>query len=244
MAVVFFFISFFYSMVGLGGGSSYVAVLALMDLPYEQIPFISLICNLIVVGSGSFHYLRSGYFRSKLFFPVMLSSIPMAFIGASISISKHLFLVILGITLVLMGIRLFFGGYWKKDQGEIKECLPVLGVIIGSILGMLSGLLGIGGGIFLSPILLLLKWGSPKEVAATTSIFVLFNSLSGLLGHLNRHVEHFLLNDYWPLFLVVIVGGQLGSFLGSKKISQRAVGSLTAFLVFFVGCRTLLKVWG
>jgi uncharacterized protein len=243
MTVLFFVISFFYSMVGLGGGSSYVAILALMDIPYEQIPFISLICNLIVVGSGSFHYLRGGHFRSKLFFPVMLGSIPMAFIGGSIPISKQFFLLLLGFTLVLMGLRLFWGNYWKKSQSEIRHCQPILGVLIGSGLGILSGLLGIGGGIFLSPILLLLRWGTPKEVAATASVFVFFNSLSALFGHLMRHSQHLLLNEYWPLFFVVIVGGQLGSILGSRKVSQRAIGNLTAILVFFVGCRTLLKAW-
>jgi uncharacterized protein len=243
MAIIFLLISFAYSMVGLGGGSSYIAILALMEVPYEQIPFISLICNLIVVGSGSFYYLKSGYFRSKLFFPVMLSSIPMAFLGASFSISKQQFLGLLGFSLLVMSLRLFTAKYWSEKEIKTKEPHFFLGILIGVFLGLISGLLGIGGGIFLSPILLLLRWGTPKEVAATSSVFVFFNSCSALFGHLNRHVEHFFLSEHYPLFIAVIIGGQLGSVLGARKASHKIIGNLTAGLVFFVACRTLLKVF-
>ncbi len=230
-------------MVGLGGGSSYVAILALVDIPFEQIPFISLICNLFVVGSGSIHYVRAGFFRKKLFLPVILGAFPFAFIGGTIPVSREFFLLCLSICLILVGIRLIIGQQWSKVDGVTREPKFVLGLLIGAFLGTLSGLLGIGGGIFLSPILLLLRWGSPKEVAASASLFVLLNSCSAFLGHLSRHSQDFLFQEYWPLFLAVFIGGQLGSFLGSSKGPQWVIGNLTALLTLFVGCRTLLKVY-
>jgi len=243
----FFLIAFLYSMIGFGGGSSYLAILALTDRPFYVIPQIALLCNIIVVSSGAFHFVGKGHFKAKLFWPFVSSSIPLAFFGGWIPVTEKSFFLLLGLALFFSGIRLLLPN--KKRSGEREPAVNkfnwVWGVPIGGILGLFSGMVGIGGGIFLAPLLLNLRWGKPKEVATTAALFILLNSMAGLLGQSIKRGAIIETMSYWPLFLVVFVGGQLGSSLGAgNKISQRWVRIGTGVLVLFVGTRILLRNFG
>lgn len=240
MTLLFFIIALVYSAVGFGGGSSYIAALALFDYPYESIPVIALICNLIVVSGGIYHFRNKGHFKWFLFWPFAVSSIPMAFIGGRIPVSKEFFLILLGACLIVIAVRLFFINRTIKDYSEYRLPKTPLAIILGAILGLLAGLVGIGGGIFLAPVLLHLRWGLPKQIAATAALFILLNSLSGLAGQFVKGTSMIDLQDYWPLFLSVFVGGQIGSRIGSGSVlSHRMIKDLTALLVLFVSLRIL-----
>ena len=240
MPILFFIIALVYSAVGFGGGSSYIAALALFDYPYESIPVIALICNVIVVSGGIYHFRNKGHFNWSLFWPFALSSIPMAFIGGRIPISRDFFLLLLGVCLFLIAVRLLFVNRGVKNYSEYKMPRTSLALVLGAVLGLIAGMVGIGGGIFLAPLLLYLRWGLPKQIAATAALFILLNSLSGLTGQLVKGTSMTDFLDYWPLFLSVFIGGQIGSRLGSGNIlSQRIIKDLTALLVLFVSLRIL-----
>ena len=240
MPILFFIIALVYSSVGFGGGSSYIAALALFDYPYESIPVIALMCNLIVVSGGIYHFRNKGHFKWPLFWPFALSSVPMAFIGGRIPISREIFLLLLGVCLFLIALRLLFLNRGTKDYSEYKMPRTSLALVLGAVLGLTAGMVGIGGGIFLAPVLLYLRWGLPKQIAATAALFILLNSLSGLAGQFVKGTSMIGLLDYWPLFLSVFIGGQIGSRLGSGTIlSQRIIKDLTALLVLFVSLRIL-----
>ena len=238
---LFFIVALLYSLVGFGGGSSYIALLALFNVPYQSIPQVALVCNLIVVAGGAIHFIRKGYFSFPLFWPFILGSIPLAFLGGRIPVSKEVFYILLGLSLVIAGLRLFLFNKLTNYENVEKPNWK-LGIAVGGILGLLSGMVGIGGGIFLAPILLNLRWGKPKQVAATASLFIFVNSISGLSGQIIKTGSLINISSYWPLFLAVLLGGQIGSSLGSGKVvSHSWIRSLTAALVLFVGIRLLLK---
>ena len=238
MPILFFIIALVYSSVGFGGGSSYIAALALFNYPYESIPVIALMCNLIVVSVGIYHFRNKGHFKWSLFWPYAVSSIPMAFIGGMIPISREIFLLLLGVCLFLISVRLIFINRGTKDYSEYKMPRTSIAFLLGAVLGLIAGMVGIGGGIFLAPLLLHLRWGLPKQIAATAALFILLNSLSGLTGQFVKGTSMIGLLDYWPLFLSVFIGGQIGSRLGSGLVfSQRLIKDLTALLVLFVSLR-------
>lgn len=239
LSLVFFFIALFYATVGFGGGSSYLAVLAVSGIPFLLIPKIGLICNLLVVSGGTWHFYQKGHLNKKLILPFVLSSVPMALIGGMYPIKETTFMVLLSGSLVLAALKLLIVSKFKVEE----VTTPSIGIslLIGSLLGFISGLVGLGGGIFLSPLLLNLKWGKPKEVAAAASLFIFLNSLAGLLGQLTKGVSTDLLN-FWPLFLAVIVGGQIGSRFGSHpRISQQFIQRGTAILILLIGGRLLIQ---
>lgn len=242
VSVLFFIIALLYSIVGFGGGSSYIAILALFKFPYTQIPILALTCNVIVVSGGAVLYYKQRHFRWNLFWPFAVTSIPFAFIGGRIPISKSVFLTLLGAALLIAGLRLFIGDRIDKSYHEIRNPNQFGALGLGATLGLLSGLVGIGGGIFLAPVLLMLKWGHPKQIAAVASFFILVNSIFGLIGQLLKHGSSLSLSQNWLLFLVVFLGGQLGSRLGSGSVtSQKLIKDFTAVLVSLVGLRILLS---
>lgn len=228
----FFIIALLYSIVGFGGGSSYLALLAVSAVSFSLIPQVALICNLLVVSGGCYHFYKNRLFNIPLMVPFILSSVPMAFLGGLYKISETNFLILLTSCLFLAGIRLFFVP--NKFLDPTKNPSWSAALVVGAILGLLSGVVGIGGGIFLAPLMLNLKWGKPKEVASTASVFICLNSLAGLAGHLIKGMSMEIFN-YWPLFLAVIVGGQIGSILGSHpKVSQSSIQRLTALLILII----------
>ncbi|MCP4923927.1 MAG: sulfite exporter TauE/SafE family protein [bacterium] len=228
----------FYASVGFGGGSSYLALLVLWEVPYRLIPIIALICNITVVSGNSFHYVRAGYLNWRLLLPPTLASIPMAYIGGQIPIEKEMFIFILFLTLLIAGVRMLINYRRYNNDVDSYKPMPIwLGILVGTILGFMSGVVGIGGGIFLAPVLYNLRAGPPKQIATTTSLFILVNSIAGLAGQLQKNGVTESIFDYWYLPLLVLIGGQLGSLMTVKIIPPRIVALLTALLVIFVSGR-------
>ena len=241
LPIRFFIIALLYATVGFGGGSSYLALLTVSDVPYLLIPKLALICNLLVVSGGCYHYFKNKHFNIRLMLPFILSSVPMAFLGGMYAISENTFQGLLAGCLILAGFRLLF---IPKSSIELTH-IPswATSMAIGGILGALSGVVGIGGGIFLAPLMLNLRWGKPKEVASTASAFIWLNSLAGLAGQSTKGIPSEIFN-YWPLFIAVILGGQIGSLFGSHpKISQSSIQRLTALLILLISIRLIIKVF-
>jgi uncharacterized membrane protein YfcA len=236
----FCIIAFIYSSVGFGGGSSYIAILALYALPYKEVRLIALICNVIVVAGASYLFIRHKEVEWKKIIPLVCAGVLMSFLGAKLKLSENLFYVLLGCSLIIAGILLLIERKRKIDVSFNKPS-PIRESILGGSIGFLSGMVGIGGGIFLSPLLNLLKWDTSKRIAATASIFILVNSLSGIAGQLTN--ESFPIN-YTRLLLLslaVFIGGQLGSRIGIFKLDQLMVKKITGILVLLAGIEILLK---
>jgi len=245
LGLLFAFVALFYASVGFGGGSSYLALLALWGVPYAIMPAIALICNIAVVSGNSFHYVRAGYLNWRLLLPPTITSVPFAYLGGRMEIEKEHFLFLLFATLLVAGIRLLLNYRMYDDTAESYRPLSYgIGGTIGAILGFVSGVVGIGGGIFLAPILYNLRAGVPKQIATTASLFILVNSVAGLIGQLQKNGIGEAVLDYWYLPCLVLLGGQLGNFLTIKFIPQRIVALLTACLVLFVAGRLGLLILG
>lgn len=241
LTIAFFIIAMLYATVGFGGGTSYIGMLAVMSLPFEVIPKISLLCNILVVSGGCWHYYKSELMRKSLILPFVISSVPMAFLGGYFPLTEKNFYIILTISLLLCGLRILF--IKDRQQEEIKEPGPGVALITGGLLGLLSGMVGIGGGIFLSPLLINLGWARSKNAAAVASVFILVNSFSGLVGQFVKSPSLPDLMTYVPLFIAVIVGGQIGSRIGThRKISYTLVQKGTGLLTLFISVRLLFKV--
>jgi uncharacterized protein len=242
---LFFIVALFYASVGFGGGSSYLALLVLWDLPYAVIPAIALICNIVVVAGNSFHYVRAGYLNKRLLLPLVMASIPMSYLGGRLEIEKNVFVLILFLSLLMTGIRLLIQHRsYEDDIGAYKPIPGWLAAITGGTLGLLAGITGIGGGIFLSPVLYNLRAGSPKQIACITSLFILLNSISGLAGQLQKHGFSETTTQYWYLPALAFLGGQAGNLLMLRFIPARIAALLTALLVLFVAIHLGLKSWG
>ena len=243
LSILFFVTALLYASVGFGGGSTYLALLLIWDIPYYIFPVIALFCNILVVSGNSINYIKAGNFSLKLLTPFLVGSIPFAFIGGSISVEKELFELILFFVLMIAGLLLLFQNIlFNQKSNEYKKLPTYISFVIGSLLGLISGIVGIGGGIFLSPILFLLKMADPKKITTTASLFILTNSLSGVIGQLTKGNIIDKLIEYWPLFLIVLIGGQIGNFLNLKIFSNRTLVVITALLVLFVAARMGLKI--
>jgi len=244
LSILFFVTSILYSSVGFGGGSSYLALLLIWGVPYFIFPLIALSCNIVVVSGNCFNYIRTGNLNLKLLIPYLIGSIPLAFIGGSLPIEKKIFEILLFIVLAVAGILLLFNFKSYDDKEENYRKVPILiSILIGGVLGFISGIVGIGGGIFLSPILFLIRAGRPKHIITTASLFILINSLSGIIGHLTKNVFLGEIQNYWFLLLAVLIGGQLGNFLNLKILPTRILALLTAGLVLFVAIRMAYKLF-
>ena len=238
LTALFFITAILYSSVCFGGGSTYLALMLIWDIPYYIFPIIALFCNIIVVSGNSINYLRSGNFNYKLLLPYLTGSIPFVFFGASIEITKNIFEILLFIILTIAGILLFIESRTLKyDKFKIKKIPLIISIIIGSFIGFFSGLVGIGGGIFLSPILFLMKAGYPRQIAVTASIFILINSIFGVAGQLTKDIVFNEFLNFWPLFFSVLIGGQVGNFLNIKFLSNKTLALITSLLVIFVAAR-------
>lgn len=238
LGLLFFLVAIFYASVGFGGGSSYLALLVLWGLPYMLIPVIALICNIIVVSGNSFHYIRAGHVNWRLLLPPVLASIPMAYVGGRLEIEKDVFVLLLFISLLIAGIRLLINHReYDDDLGNYQGITLKLGIAVGAVLGFLAGVVGIGGGIFLAPLLYNLKAAPPKQIAATASLFILLNSVAGLIGQWHKGGFSDAVLDYWYLPFAVLLGGQIGNLVTIKFLPARIIALLTALLVLFVALR-------
>ena len=244
LSILFFVTAILYSSVGFGGGSTYLALLLIWDIPYYIFPSLALICNVIVVSGNSFNYIRAGNHNLKLLFPFLIGSIPFAFLGGSLKIEKEFVQIILFLVLAIAGLLLLINNKSYENQKiSIKKLHFLISLLIGSFLGLISGIVGIGGGIFLSPILFLLKADKPKNIVTAASLFILINSISGIFGQLTKDN---ILNEvtyYWPLFLTVLIGGLFGNYLNLKIFSNRTLVLLTSLLVIFVAIRMAFKIF-
>jgi uncharacterized membrane protein YfcA len=243
LSIFFFITAIFYSSVGFGGGSTYLALMLIWDIPYYIFPILALICNIIVVSGNSINYVRFGNLNLKLLTPYLMGSIPFAFFGASISITKELFEILLFVILITAGIFLLIESKsFNDDQIKINSIPKIISLLIGSIIGFTSGIIGIGGGIFLSPILFLMKAGYPKQIATTASLFILINSIFGVAGQLTKDIVFDEFLNFWPLFIAVLIGGQIGNFLNIKFLSGKTLAIITSLLVIFVAIRMGLRL--
>ena len=244
LSILFFVTSIFYASVGFGGGSTYLALLFIWGIPYYIFPIIALSCNIIVVSGNCFNYIKAGNLKLKLLTPYLLGSVPMSFIGGSMPVNKEIFEILLFFVLSLAGILLLinFKSYDDK-KSNLKKIPKLLLIFIGSILGFISGIVGIGGGIFLSPILFLIRAAKPKYIVTTASMFILINSISGISGQLTKSYVLNDIKDYWILLLVVFIGGQIGNFLNLKIFPTRILALITSTLVLFVALRMGIKLY-
>ena len=244
LSILFLITAILYSSVGFGGGSTYLALLLIWEIPYFIFPVIALICNIIVVTGNSFNYIRAGNHNIKLLIPFLIGSIPFAFFGGTLIINKEIFEILLFIVLSFAGLLLLINNKsYEQKKIVLKKLNFFISIFIGSILGLVSGIVGIGGGIFLSPILFLLKADYPKNIVTTASLFILINSISGIFGQLTKENVINEITAYWPLFLSVFIGGLLGNYLNLKIFSSRIMALITSLLVLFVAIRMGFRIF-
>ncbi len=246
LSTLFFITAILYSSVGFGGGSTYLALLFIWGIPYYILPIIALCCNIIVVSGNCFNYLKAGNLNLKLLTPFLLGSIPMTFIGGSLSIDKKNFEILLFLILAIAGLLLLvnFKSYENDSQNKSYKQIPkIFSILIGGVLGFLSGIVGIGGGIFLSPILFLIRAAKSKYIVTTASMFILINSIFGIFGQLTKSFVLNNIQNYWYLLIIVLVGGQIGNYLNLKIFPTRILVLITSGLVLFVAIRMAIKLF-
>lgn len=244
LVLIFIFVAFLYSSVGFGGGSSYLAFMAIFAVTPEVMKPIALICNIVVVSGSSWLYHKKRLLNLKEMIPLVVLSVPMAFIGGYLKIGNSFFFIILGASLVASALLMFIEIIKNRIESDkifvVKNSNVISNSITGGLVGFLSGMVGIGGGIFLSSVLHLKKWSTPKKIAAASSFFILVNSISGLTGQLIKYRFQVDLKLLFPLAIAVIIGGQLGSRLSIEFFKPWVIKLMTALLIFYVGNRILL----
>jgi uncharacterized protein len=245
LAALFALVALIYASVGFGGGSTYTALLGLWGVDYRLIPVISLLCNIVVVSGGTARFARAGLIDVRATLPLLAVSAPLAFIGGLMPIKQWLFLSILGGALLLSCIALLV----QPDRWQPRKLpLPALMAISAGV-GLLAGVSGIGGGIFMAPVLHLIRWAEARRIAAFASFYILINSMAGLAGQIIKNGAGALwspASEYWPLLLAVLVGGQIGSLMGMRLFSPKMLRVGTALLVGYVAVRLLgqsLGLW-
>ena len=243
LIVAFALTALLYAAVGFGGGSTYSALLALAGVDYRLLPVISLLCNVVVVAGSTVRFARAGV--TPWWGAAILTAVaaPAAFLGGLTPIDEASFLFLLGGSLVLTGFTLLFPVTASAEGAPHKSASWM--AIIAVPIGYIAGLVGIGGGIFLAPILHLVRWNGAREIAATAALFILVNSLFGLAGQLLKNGPNLMgaaVTFGLPLLIAVAVGGQIGSLLAVKFLPQKAIRWLTAALTIWVGARLLFGI--
>lgn len=237
--MLFFTVAAIYASAGFGGGSSYLAIMALFGISMATMKPTALMCNLVVVIGGTYIFWKNGFFVLKKIIPLSIASVPMAFIGGLVKLNEKTFFILLGFSLVTAALLMFFQKNNQKEKTETKPTSVVFSSAMGAGIGLLSGMVGIGGGIFLSPVLNILKWDTPKNIAATASFFILINSAAGLAGQMFQNNLTIDWTFALPLMTAVLLGGQLGSRVSALKFNQLYVRKATAALVLYAGINIL-----
>jgi uncharacterized membrane protein YfcA len=243
LILLFFTIAAGFASAGFGGGSSYLAVMALFGINMTTMKSTALLCNLIVVIGGTYIFWKNGYLDLKKILPLSIVSIPMAFWGGTIKLSERSFFILLGVSLIIAAILMFLQKNIQNNAAKTPKDSVILSSSIGGAIGFLSGMVGIGGGIFLSPVFNLIKWDTPKNVAATASFFILVNSIAGLAGQLFQNKLSLDWAFAFPLLIAVLIGGQLGSRFSALRLNQAMVRQFTAVLVLYAGVNVLWTHW-
>lgn len=220
-------VAFLYASVGHGGASGYLALMSLFAFPITFMKPTALVLNILVSGISFFFYYREKKFNCKLFYPFAIASVPFSFLGGIITIETHVYKIILATVLLFAVARLL--GLFGKQKGEIKPINIPLALFIGAVIGFLSGLIGIGGGIILSPVILLLAWADIKESAAVSALFIFVNSISGLFGFVYKGGN--LPISSVSLIIVAVIGGILGGYFGSKKMNTIVLRNVLALVL-------------
>ncbi|MDX1471896.1 MAG: sulfite exporter TauE/SafE family protein [Flavobacteriaceae bacterium] len=241
LVFAFFSIAFLYSSVGFGGGSSYLVLLALFAVSVPFIRTTALLCNIAVVSGNVLIFHRKGLMDYRKFLPFVALSVPLAYLGARFKLSEPIFFIILGFSLIVASFFLVFQSMLQPKDKVIKSYPKHFGALTGGAIGFLAGLVGIGGGIFLSPILNLLKWEKPVKIAALASLFIIVNSIAGLVGLYAADNFEFDLNQGGILIVAVILGGQLGLRSSLHWLRANSIRIITGILIFVVAVRILIK---
>ena len=231
-----FIIALLYSSVGHAGASGYIAVMTLFSLTPEEIKPTALALNILVASIASWQFWRAGHFSWKLFWPFALLSFPLAFLGGYLNLPAHVFKIVIGLVLLGSAARFLMP---QLIEAKASEPTKPVALSVGAGIGFLAGLTGTGGGIFLTPLLLLMRWASTKNAAAVSAVFILLNSTSGLLGNFSatKSIPYFIL----PLGAAVVIGGALGSHLGSKKLESITIKRLLAVVLIIAGFKMILS---
>lgn len=245
LAALFFLTALLYAAVGFGGGSTYNALLVLAGTDYRAVPVVALACNIVVVSVGSWRFARSGNVDWRRTWPLFALSIPLAWIGGQLIVAELVFVGLLSVSLFAAGLLMLWQPRARRDGPPLVTARWVE-PLAGGAIGLLAGVVGIGGGIFLAPLLYILRWGPPRAIAGTSAIFILANSISGLAGQLAKGhgAGAEILAEYWPLFPSVAAGGLIGATLGSSRIDPKYVRLLTALLILYVAARLALRFYG
>lgn len=229
-----FIVAVLYSSVGHGGASGYLAVMAMLSVAPEITRPTALVLNLFVASIGTYLFYRAGYFSWRLFWPFAAASIPFAFIGGMINLPTNIYKIVLGVVLILAAARLA----WKFSPDiEPKQPNLLIALAIGAVIGLLSGLVGVGGGIFLTPVLLLMNWSETKKAAGVSALFILVNSISGLLGNYVQVSN--LPPGVWLWIAAAVVGGVVGSTLGSQRFNSLTLRRVLAVVLIFAGVKLI-----
>ena len=242
LALGFFVTALLYAAVGFGGGSTYSALLVLARTDFHALPILSLLCNLVVVSIGSWRFALAGEVQWRRIWPLFTLSVPLAWVGGRLVVSQLLFVGLLAASLIVAGLAMLWQRRPLPDDttSEPSWREPVIGVL----LGLLAGIVGIGGGIFLAPVLHMMRWGGAKAIAGTCAVFILVNSLAGLAGQLAKSGSGTVattIGAHWLLFPAVAIGGLAGSMIGAGPLKARHVAILTALLVLYVGGQLALR---
>jgi uncharacterized membrane protein YfcA len=246
LPIIFFITAALYASVGFGGGSTYNAVLILSGADFRIVPLIALACNILVVSGNTFRYGITGNLNWRALLPALALSVPLAWLGGRIPVSEFVFYALLGVTLLLTGLSMLFQNRWKRTNEDASPPSALILLPVGAGTGFLAGLVGIGGGIFLAPVLYWIRWSHEKAIAAACSLFILLNSLSGLAGQatkLNNVGTLQLATPYLPLLPAVLIGGWIGNRFGVLKMQPAHLRRGTAILILIVAVRLLYKVW-
>lgn len=237
LAALFFGIAFAYASVGLGGGSAYTALMALTGVSYTVIPTLSLILNVLVTTIGSFQFVRRGHARARLLLPFLVTSVPCAYLGGSLTVPEETFRWVLFGSLLLVALRIYVWREWTVIRITRPGARLAFALASGSALGLVAGIAGIGGGVYLVPLIILFGLGSERQAAATGAIFVWVNSVSGLAARLTHQPVDLI--EFAPAVAAVLLGGWLGSYLGAVRFSpqtmQRILGTIVLLAVLFLG---------
>lgn len=220
-------VAFLYSSVGHGGASGYLALMALFSFAPETMKPTALLLNLFVAAISFYYYFKGGFFNKRLFLSFAVASIPMAFLGGTVELDAGVYKKTLAVLLVFAILKML--NVFGKEKSYIREVKIWQGLIVGGLIGFFSGLIGIGGGIILTPIILLLHWGKMKEAAAVSALFIWVNSAAGLIGQLSSGVR--LEKASFLLVAIALIGGTLGGYFGSKKINNQNLRYILAFVL-------------
>ena len=226
-------VSFLYSSVGHGGASGYLALMALFSFAPESMKPTALLLNLFVAGISFYYYYREGFFNTKLFLVFAVASVPLAFIGGTIEVDASIYKKILALLLIFAILKMLH--VFGKENDQTKEARLWQGLVVGGVIGFFSGLIGIGGGIILTPVILLLHWGNMKEAAAVSALFIWVNSAAGLTGQLSSGIT--IEKESFLLVGIALIGGVLGGYYGSKKINNQNLRYILAFVLIIASVK-------